>query len=118
MSKRVSASASWVYYSGTPTTYPVGRFEFVGAEIPIYQSRNTYSMPDYHRLDLSLTVKSAKRVRNEDWSGEWNFSVYNAYACHNAWAINNTFNRLTGLGESSMIYIFTAIPSVTYTLYF
>lgn len=117
-SKKVSSSVSWVYYSGTPTTYPVSRFDFYGTQIPIYSSRNNDSMPDYHRLDLSLTLKSDKRIHDEKWSGEWNFSLYNAYGRHNAWSISNSFNRATKVAESTKIYIFTAIPSVSYTLYF
>jgi hypothetical protein len=44
-------------------------------------------MRDYHRLDLSLTVKG-KEHPGKKWESEWVFSMYNAYARHNDWMIN------------------------------
>ena len=44
-----------------------------------------YRMPDYHRLDLSLTFKGKP---GKKWQDELNVSVYNVYNRHNAWAIN------------------------------
>jgi len=61
--------ASWVYMSGCPTTYPVGRFRVNDEYFPIYSDRNAYRMPAYHRLDLSWTYvpnpSSKKRFRGE-----------------------------------------------------
>ena len=117
-SKRLSASAEWVFYSGAPTTYPVGRFNFRDVWKPVYSSRNEDRLPDYHRMDLSLTYRTKRRVQNQRWSSEWNLSVYNAYARHNAWSIAFSYDREKEQAQSLKVYLFTAIPSVSYNIQF
>lgn len=116
--KRVSASADWVFYSGAPTTFPAAKYMYGGAFVPVYPGRNEDTMPDYHRLDLSLTVKGKKRVRGERWGGEWNFSVYNVYDRHNAWAVTTGYNRADKQMEARKVYIFSVLPSVSYNIAF
>ena len=90
-SRQWSASTEWVFYSGSPTTYPVGRFYYRDRWVPVYSSRNEDRLPDYHRMDLSLTYRTKRRVANKRWSTEWNLSLYNAYSRHNAWSVAFTF---------------------------
>lgn len=118
ISRRVSASATWLYYSGAPTTFPVGKFKFGSTYVPIYSSRNEDSMPDYHRADLSLTLRSRKRVEEKPWSGEWVFSIYNLYARHNAWTVSYGYNQSEDRMDAYKVYIFTILPSVSYNLKF
>ena len=118
ITKQLSASAEWVFYSGSPTTYPVGRFNFRDVWKPVYSARNEDRLPDYHRMDLSLTYKTKGRLKGKRWSGEWNLSVYNAYARHNAWSIAFNYNREEEKAEALKVYLFTAIPSLSYNLKF
>ena len=118
ISRRVSASATWLFYSGSATTYPVGRFSFGGTYVPIYSSRNEDNIPDYHRADVSLTLKSRRRVAGERWSSEWNFSVYNLYGRHNAWSVSYGYNRTEDKMEATKVYLFSIVPSVSYNLKF
>ena len=113
-----SASADWVFYSGSPTTFPVGKFRFGDTYASIYSGRNEDSMPDYHRLDLSLTYRTKGRVQEKRWSGEWNLSLYDAYARHNAWSMAFGYNRETRNTECRKIYLFTIIPSLSYNIKF
>lgn len=113
-----TASADWVFYSGSPTTFPVGKFKFGDTYASIYSSRNEDSMPDYHRLDLSLTFRTRGRVQEKRWSGEWNLSLYDAYARHNAWSLAFGYNRDTRQTECRKVYLFTIIPSVSYNIQF
>ena len=117
-SKRLSASAEWIFYSGAPTTYPVGRFNFLDVWVPIYSSRNEDRLPDYHRLDLSLTYRTARRVAEKRWSAEWNLSLYNAYSRHNAWSIAFNFNKDTQRAEARKVYLFDIIPSISCNIKF
>jgi outer membrane receptor for ferrienterochelin and colicin len=115
-SKKLNVSATWVFASGAPTTYPTGRFEIDGVYFPIYSGRNEYRRPAYHRLDLSLTYipnpDSKKRLK-----GEWNFSLYNAYGRKNPWLI--TYSQVkTTTPTSDMVYLFRFVPSVTYNFKF
>ena len=113
-----TASADWVFYSGSPTTFPVGKFKFGDTYASIYNSRNEDSMPDYHRLDLSVTYRTKGRVQERRWSGEWNLSLYDAYARHNAWSMAFGYNRETGETECRKVYLFTIIPSISYNIQF
>lgn len=117
-SKQLSASTEWVFYSGAPTTFPIGRYQFMDRWIRIYSTRNTDRMPDYHRLDLSLTWRTKRRVAEKPWSAEWNLSIYNAYARHNAWSIGFHYDALTQRAQAEKIYLFTILPSISCNIKF
>lgn len=118
ISKRISASATWIYSTGLPFTLPTGRYTVQGNIIPLYTGRNQYRLDDYHRLDLAVTIKEKERPK-KPWSGEWNFSVYNAYARKNPWTLNfvqDSENPNRTYAE--MTYLFSIIPAITYNFNF
>ena len=118
LSNRISFGANFVYATGLPVTYPIARMEFGDVILPVYSKRNEYRMPDYHRLDVSLTWKP-KAKKQHAWSGEWNFSVYNVYGHKNAWAINFVNDPDTAFKtKAEMTYLFTFVPSITYNFKF
>ena len=132
LSERTSISANWVYYTGSPATFPVARYaqggglQFNGAQssnnegeiVPHYTDRNEDRMPDYHRMDLSFILKDKKRETRK-WRGEWVFSVYNAYGRKNAWAINFEPDTKEPLKmQATKTYLFSVVPSVTYNFKF
>ncbi len=115
---RTTISANFKYSTGAPVTYPVGRAEYQGAFIKVYSDRNSYRMPDNHRLDLALTLKGKKKP-NRKWEGEWNFSLYNAYGRKNPWYV--TFKQdedNSKVMKAEKTYLFTFVPSVTYNFKF
>jgi len=117
-SERAVLSSNWVYSTGSPVTFPTGRAVIGNVIVPIYSDRNSYRLPDYHRLDVSFTYKNKIR-ENRKWQGEWNFSVYNAYGRKNAWAINfqqDPVNPYVTYAEKT--YLFSIIPSITYNFKF
>ena len=118
INERWLLDANWVYMTGQPVTFPTGRFEYGNLIAPVYSNRNEYRLPDYHRLDLSVTLKG-KEKPGRKWHSEWNFSVYNAYGRKNPWVINfeqepdapsKTFAEST--------YLFGIVPSITYNFHF
>jgi hypothetical protein len=116
-SKKVNISATWVFATGNPTTYPTGRFELFGEYFPLYSGRNEYRKPDYHRLDVSVNYIPRPDSKKR-WKSEWNFSVYNAYNRKNPWSIY--FNQEVGMVApyAEMMYLFGIIPSITYNFKF
>ncbi|GAO28608.1 hypothetical protein [Geofilum rubicundum] len=75
-------------------------------------------MPDYHRLDVSLTLKGKNRPERK-WESEWVFSVYNAYGRKNAWAINFQQDEDDAYKtKATKLYLFSVIPAVTYNFKF
>jgi len=114
--KRITASANWIYATGLPVTFPTGRAVISNAIIPIYSNRNAYRMPDYHRLDVSITIKGKP---GKKWHDELNLSVYNVYNRHNAWSIN--FVQEAGdlnVTYAEKTYLFSIIPALTYSIKF
>ncbi|MDL2231178.1 TonB-dependent receptor [Porphyromonadaceae bacterium OttesenSCG-928-L07] len=110
-------SGNWVFASGTPVTYPVGRFQVENNYVPIYAGRNENRYPSYHRLDLSATVnlsKPGKRLKHD-----LNISVYNAYGRKNPWMIYfQQEDERPDTSYAEMIYLFSFVPSVTWNFTF
>jgi len=130
LNERLTFSTSWVYYTGAAVSFPEAKYEIDGAVYNYYSERNGYRMPDYHRLDLGITLKNKnfKLVKDVETGKEvevpkrfessWNFSVYNAYGRENAYSITFDKNETTGLTEANQIALFKIIPSVTYNFKF
>jgi hypothetical protein len=113
LSPKWAISTCWVYGSGTPVTYPTGRFQIEGNYVPIYSGRNEYRYPAYHRLDLSATWKLSPPGNR--FKSELNFSLYNAYGRKNVWTIlfreePDDPNKL----YAEKIFLFRFVPSVTW----
>ncbi|TCO08010.1 TonB-dependent receptor [Natronoflexus pectinivorans] len=119
LNERLNISGNWVYFTGAPVTMPVGRYSFQSGVVPIYSDRNSERMPDYHRMDISVTLRNRKQP-DRRWQSEWNFSVYNLYGRKNAWLINFTGDEYVkpGYRYAEMTYLFSIIPSITYTVKF
>ncbi|MFW5773386.1 MAG: TonB-dependent receptor [Tangfeifania sp.] len=109
-------SATWVYYTGNAVTFPSGRYEIDEKVIGYYTERNSYRMPDYHRLDLGLVWQ---RKKTGQFESSWTFSVYNAYARENAYFIQfREKEDNPGVTEAVQVSLFKAIPSVSYKFKF
>jgi hypothetical protein len=118
INERSYFSFNWLYYTGTPVTLPVGRYESGGVVVPLYSKRNAERMPDYHRLDVSYTLKGRNRKKHR-WQGEWVFSVYNLYYRKNAWVINFVPDEDDPyVMHAEMTYLFSIIPAITYNFKF
>lgn len=118
LSPRISLGGTWVYATGNPVTFPTGRAYIGNKIVPIFSDRNSYRLPDYHRLDLSVTWRG-KEKPGRSFRGEWNLSVYNAYARKNAWVINFVQEEDNpDVTYAEMTYLFSIIPSLTYNFKF
>jgi len=118
INERMRFSVNWIYLSGSPLTLPVGRYIYGNMIVPLYSARNTYRMPDYHRLDLGFILRG-KQKPDRKISGEWSFSVYNAYNRKNAWMIYfQTDEENNMVTEAVKMYLFPIIPSISYNFKF
>ena len=113
---RWSLSATWVYNTGNAVTFPSGKYGIGGDVQFYYTERNGYRMPAYHRLDVGATWNIKKTDRFES---TLNFSIYNAYGRKNAFSIDfeedvNDPTRTVAVKT----YLFTYIPSITYSFKF
>jgi hypothetical protein len=118
LSAKISFGANWIYSTGNPYTIPSGRYEIGGNILPVYTGRNEFRLPDYHRLDLSVTFRDKKKP-GKRWYGEWNLSVYNAYARKNVWTLNFVQDDTNpDVTYAEMTYLFSIVPAITYNFTF
>jgi hypothetical protein len=118
-SNRVILATNWIYATGAPVTFPVGSYMIDNTYGKYYSARNGYRMRDYHRLDLSLTIRG-KNHPGKKWESEWVFSMYNAYARHNDWMINfvqDSKNDKKIVAERWYLP-FVCFPGITYNFKF
>jgi len=128
---RLNVSTSWVYYTGSAVTFPTGKFELDGNTYYNYTERNGFRMPNYHRLDIGVTLankdykfeldaETGEQTKvKKKYNSSWNFSVYNAYLRENAYSIsfrNSTTNP--GQTEAVQLALFKIIPSISYNFNF
>jgi hypothetical protein len=101
-----------VYNTGLAVTYPSGKYTIDGQTVNYYTERNSYRMPDYHRLDLGATYNFKKRGRYES---NLNLSLYNAYGQKNPYTIYFRENEDNpAITEAVKIYLFQFFPSISY----
>ncbi len=112
---KIIASGTWVYYTGDAVTFPAGKMEIDGAIVNIYTERNGDRMPNYHRMDIGITLilKDTKKYYND-----LSFSVYNVYSRKNAYSITFQENEETGNSEAERMALFGIVPSISWNFRF
>ena len=131
LTPRLVVSGTWVYFTGNAVTFPSGKYNIEGNLTSYYTERNGYRMPDYHRMDIGVTLdnnnfkyemnpetgekeKVKKRIQSS-----WNFSVYNVYGRENAYTINFQESETNpGTTEAVQIALFKFVPSISYNFSF
>ncbi|BBE18281.1 TonB-dependent receptor, plug precursor [Aquipluma nitroreducens] len=119
LSKRWNFSASWIFATGNPTSYPIAKYDVQGNTIYYYAARNSNRIPDYHRLDVSFTY-DFKKNEHRKVKQTLNFSIYNLYARRNAYSVTFRQNEDNpNVSEATRLSIIgSMIPSVTYNFNF
>lgn len=109
-------SGTFVFYTGDAATFPSGKYNVGGIDVPYFTERNGYRFPNYHRLDLGVTWIRKKTERKES---SWNLSVYNAYARENAYTISfREVEDNPNQNEAVQLALFKIIPSISYNFKF
>lgn len=114
--KRLSMSTNFVYQTGRPVTFPIGNYQFNGAEYVLYSDRNQFRIPDYYRLDLGLNLEGNHK-KNKLAHSFWSLSVYNVLSRNNPYSVFfvNSDGEIKAL-QSSIFSV--PIPSLTYNISF
>ncbi|GJM30562.1 MAG: collagen-binding protein [Cyclobacteriaceae bacterium] len=113
ISKILSFSANFSYATGRPITVPISKFSYFGyPTVNSYSERNEFRVPDYHRLDVSLTLKGENPEQR--FQGEWVLSIFNVYGRNNVFAVS--FDQY---GRASKVSIVgNMFPSLSYNFKF
>jgi hypothetical protein len=123
ISKRWRFSGTFTYSTGRPVTLPELKFGYQGYQLLYYSDRNKYRLPDYHRLDVSITLDESLKIKKK-WKGSWTFSVINLYGRKNAYSV---FYKKEGYQlaydfrqyDTYMLYIIgRPLPTLTYNFIF
>ena len=117
LNKKLTFNTNFIFQTGQPTTYPIGQYKYMDLVVPNYGSRNSNRLPNYHRLDLSLTLNPKKNIER-NFKSEWVFGIYNIYNRDNANSITFKQNEKTLENEAVQLSIFGIVPSVTYNFKF
>ena len=86
LTRRWRASGVFYYNTGKPVTLPELKYDFNGRQYIYYSDRNKYRLPDYHRLDLSITFDESLKYKQK-WKGSWTFSILNLYGQKNPYSV-------------------------------
>jgi len=140
LSDNIDLAMTWVYGTGNATTLSLQKYSVpspwasglnlieiyndkqnnnFGIDVnsslaDYYESRNSYRMPAYHRLDLSASFhKKLKRGTRT-----WNISVYNAYNRKNPMFLNLEYSNRLNKYNLVQYSFFPIIPSVSYRFEF
>lgn len=121
INERWSVSAIFVYGTGSAMTVPASRYFINGNLVTEYGDRNSFRMPDYHRLDLGATLHPNPK-KNKRFKSTWNFGIYNVYSRQNPYFIYFTQkvdeqNQTISI-EARQVSVFPILPSVTWNFKF
>lgn len=127
LSDRATLSATFVYNTGTPVTLASSGYYQLGYYVPHNEGggRNNFRIPDYHRLDVSVTLDPKKEKANKRWQGQWVFGVYNLYGRRNPFTVSGTQSAgrpilgqpiMTEANQLSVVG--SIIPSISYNFKF
>ena len=119
LNERWNLAGSWVYATGNPTSYPVAKYTVQDNVLFYYADRNSNRIPDYHRMDVSLTYNFRKNSTRR-FKQSLNLSVYNVYARRNTYSITFRENAENpDITEAVRLSIIgTVIPAITYNFTF
>jgi hypothetical protein len=119
LTKRLNLSSTWVFQTGSPTSYPIAKYDVDGTTMYYYADRNSNRIPDYHRMDVSLTYDFKKNDRRKV-KQSLNLSVYNLYARRNAYSVTFRQNEENpNISEATRLSIIgSVIPAITYNFNF
>lgn len=86
LNRRLSFSANVLYTTGRPVTYPVSIYYVDGIQFLDYSARNSYRIPDYFRIDISINLEGNLRERKL-FHSYWMLNFYNVTGRDNAYSV-------------------------------
>ncbi|CCG54195.1 Probable TonB-dependent outer membrane receptor precursor [Flavobacterium indicum GPTSA100-9 = DSM 17447] len=116
ITKRYSFSMNFVYQTGRPITYPIGKYTYGNAEYTLYSDRNKFRIPDYYRVDFSFNIEGSHKIKKLAHSF-WNISVYNLLGRNNPYSIYFITENGQVKGYKTSIFSIP-IPTITYNFKF
>ena len=119
LTKNIQLSGDWVFSTGIATTLPIATYLNNSlSQVQVYEQRNSFRLPPYHRLDLSIKFSKQKKHYERDWV----ISIYNVYNRLNAYFIyqNTVWDKVTHTyyNQFYKFALYPIIPSISYQFKF
>lgn len=86
INRRITASSNVVYMSGRPVTYPSSLYYINDYVYIDYYSKNQVRVPDYFRIDASLSIEGNLKAE-KPFHSTWSINVYNLLGRNNPQSI-------------------------------
>ena len=116
LSKRINVTLAGKYSTGRPVTLPIAKFNYGGSERVYFSDRNSFRVPDYFRMDLSINLEGNHKVAKLAHAS-WSFGIYNILGRDNAYSVY--FVPEGGKLKGYQLAIFAEpIPFITYNFRF
>jgi hypothetical protein len=113
---RFSLSMNVDYSTGRPVTLPVSKYRMAGGEFVYYSERNSYRIPDFFRIDLSINIEPSHHLTLLTHSS-FSLGVYNVTGRKNAYSVYYVAEE--GSLQGYRLAIFgMPIPYVSYNIKF
>lgn len=114
--KRYSFSSNFIYQTGRPITFPIGKYTYGNSEFTLYSDRNQFRIPDYYRLDIGFNIEGTHKLKKLA-HGFWNVSIYNVLGRNNPYSV--FFVTQQGQVKAYQTSIFAIpVPTITYNFKF
>lgn len=114
--RRISFSLNATYSTGRPITLPLGVYSFGNGARLYYSERNQYRIPDYFRIDASVSLEGNHKI-HKPAHGSWSLSVYNLTGRDNVYSIffSTEGEKISGYQLSVFAQ---PVPTLTYNFRF
>jgi len=86
INRRLTMASNVIYMSGRPITYPTSLYYMNSIAYIDYYARNQFRIPDYFRVDLSLTLEGSLKA-DKRFHSTWSLNVYNVLGRNNPQSI-------------------------------
>ncbi len=116
LSRRWRFSWAFSFSTGRPVTLPEYKYSAGGIELVYYSDRNKYRLPDYHRLDISITCDESLKIK-KFWKGSWTFSIINLYSRKNLYS-SYLQKEISDYSLYALYIIGRPLPTLTYNFSF
>lgn len=120
ISQRWRFAATFTYNTGRPVTLPESEYYLNGYKVIYYSDRNEYRLPDYHRLDISISLGESLRIK-KNWKGSFTFSIINVYGRKNPYSVFYQKNKSFSSNSYDLYKLYIIgrpFPTLTYNIIF
>jgi hypothetical protein len=122
ISRRWRLGATFTYSTGRPVTLPESTYLYGSNFLVYFSDRNKYRLPDYHRLDVSISMGENHRL-NQRGKGFWTFTIMNLYGRKNPYSVfykkePSTAGSFRSFNLYQLYIIGTPMPTLTYNFSF